>query len=1005
MRFRYRSTCIYKADWIFLLLLFFIQAFNGDELFGQHAPETENLFVTAFTNEDGLRQSMVSRVCQDEKGLIWMVTGDGLHYFDGREFRAFRVPYNEVYQQQENVMRFLAVSGPGELVLSSTSSLLQFNTATAQFKIIYNKSGICPIVFNTLVDGSILVWIRGLNYCLLRNGRLIQLEFKFSSGHKIPSENIPLRAVSSGKDELLICSEKGIIAVQLHNRLSDSVFNAKWLPVAGCRDIATTRKGKTLVLAGSKLFAWQNGGEPELYMDTKLNGLQHIFTDSNENIWLTDQSYNRIYRLAGGKIREINLLSHVGKNSELLTPSIISIFEDHEHNLWFGTDGNGVLMYSPGQVQFQKANIGFIRCVAGYNSNIWAGTFNNGLWELSPDLSFSKRINPAHFGNRTYFLDLLADKSGRLWIATRNGIEVVNERGECVWKYPFQCLTAKFLHQNADSLLMVYDDQLLWIKISGKPLLYSKNQYISARALLTAGDQYWVGTSDGLYRYDKNYGLRSGINFNSKELKLSAVPVYSLLLYNGLIWAATGNGIECYNSDGSVHKLSSCFNSLKNEVVYSMLTDESGRFWISGNNGIGCILPDADRIVFFNSKNNLQSLEFNYNATLKISDGGLYFGGIQGLNHIEPSVFIPDKEAPEVRLISLFVSDTSYSPGIPPANLHFKLSRTAPHISGNAFSTDYANAGSLLYSFFLEGYQPGWSKPSGSAAFNYRNLPPGKYRLFVKCADTYMNWSAPAILVSFTIDPAYYTTWWFISLLALIIVGLTVLIVKRSQRIRYQEQIREIEREFAIEKERLRISKDMHDEVGASLTRISILSELAKKQQTEPAKALQTISQISEISGGVVDEMSEIIWAMNPRNDTLDSFTSYIRQHASSYLESAEIEGAFLFPDEIPAFHMSSELRRNLFLTVKEAFHNIVKHSGAGNVKMSLSFDKLNLIIKIEDDGKGFEINKIKGWSNGLINMRKRIEELDGRFNIMSEAGKGTVIEISVTVQQKDKSH
>jgi len=473
MRFLLRSTCIYKAYRIILLLLFFILASAGDKSFGQQAPESENLFVTAFTNEDGLRQSMVSRVCQDEKGLIWMVTGDGLHYFDGREFKSFRVPYNDGYQQQENVMRFLAISGPGELVLSSTSSLLQFSTATAKFKIIYNKSGICPVVFNTMIDGSILVWIRGLNYCLLKNGRLIPLKFKVDHEKEIPAENIPLRVVRSGKDELLICSELGIINVQLNNRVYDSVFNVAWIPVAGCRDVATTRKGKTLLLAGSKIFTWQKGGKLLLFADTKLNGLQHIFTDSSENIWLTDQSFNRIYRLAAGNIKKINLLTHVGRNTELLTPSVISIFEDREHNLWFGTDGNGVLMYSPGQVQFQKANIGFIRSVTGYNNNIWAGTFNNGLWELSPDLSISKRINPAHFGNRTYFLDLMADKSGRLWIATRNGLEVVNARGESIWKYPFQCLRAKFIYQNADSLIMVYDYQLLHINTTEKPQLFT----------------------------------------------------------------------------------------------------------------------------------------------------------------------------------------------------------------------------------------------------------------------------------------------------------------------------------------------------------------------------------------------------------------------------------------------------------------------------------------------------------------------------------------------------
>jgi signal transduction histidine kinase/ligand-binding sensor domain-containing protein len=1005
MSILYRSTCIYRADRIILMLLFVILIINGDQLSGQEVPETENLFVTAFTNEDGLRQSMVSQVCQDEQGLIWMVTGDGLHYFDGQEFRAFRVPYNDVYQQQENVMRFLTTGGPEELVLSSTSSLLQFNTATAQFKISYNKSGICPVVLYTFKGGSTLVWIRGLNFCLLKNSRLIPLKFVAGQGTIIPEEIVPLRAVRSGNDELLISSDQGIIVMKLDSYLSDSVCKVTWVPVAACRNVATTSNGKTFVLAGSKIFTWNKGGQLVLFADTKIKGLQHIFTDSNSTIWLIDQSFSKVYRFARGKIKEIKLSIHIGKSTELLTPSVISIFEDREHNLWFGTDGNGVLMYSPRQVQFQKTNIGFIRCVTAYNNNIWAGTFNNGLWELNPDLSLSKRINSDYFANRTYFLDLIADKSGRLWIATRTGLEVVNARGQCIWKYPFQCLRAKFIYQNQDSLLLVYDDQLLRLKTSEHPRLYSKNRYISATALLTTGYHYWVGTNDGLYRYEKKLGLVWGINFNSKEYRLSTIPVYSLLLHKDLIWAATGNGIECYNPDGSVHVLSACFKSLKNEVIYTILPDNIGRLWISGNSGIGCIMPDVDCISFFNSKNNLQSLEFNYNASFRNSDGSIYLGGIQGLNYIDPSTFNPDKDAPEVRLISLFVSDTAYSHGIPPANLVFKLSRMAPHISGKVFSTDYANVGSLLYSFYLEGYQSEWSVPSNNAVFTYRNLPAGEYCLYVKCADTYLNWSKPAKLLSFTISRAFYKTWWFLVMFTLSIIGITILVVKRIQLMRYQNQLREIEREFAIEKERLRISKDMHDEVGASLTRISILSELAKKQQTEPAKSLQTINQISEISGGVVDEMSEIIWAMNPRNDSLDSFTSYIRQHASTYLESAEIDGTFSFPDEIPSLPMSSELRRNLFLTVKEAFHNIVKHSAAGNVTMRLYFEKLMLHIIITDDGKGFDLENIRSWGNGLTNMRKRIEELDGRFEITSEVGEGTTIGFTVTLQHKDKSH
>jgi len=528
---------------------------------------------------------------------------------------------------------------------------------------------------------------------------------------------------------------------------------------------------------------------------------------------------------------------------------------------------------------------------------------------------------------------------------------------------------------------------------------------MAARELIIVGGFYWVATKYGLYRYSSKLGFNGNKAFETDEHKLSAIPVYGLLHHKGLIWAATGNGILCYREDGRLHKLPACFTELNNEVIYSVLADHTGRLWITGNFGIACIDPSEDRIIFFNSKNNLQSLEFNHNASFSNSGKDLYFGGIHGLNHIDPTAFNPDMEAPVVRLISLFVSDTAFSPGIPPSDPGFKVSRLAPHVNGKVFSPDYMNTGSLLYSFYLEGYQTEWSKPSTNAAFTYRNLPPGKYRLLVKCADTYMNWSKPAKLLSFTISPAFYTTMWFRVLLVLCIVVITILVVKRIQLMRYQDRLAEIEREFAIEKERLRISKDMHDEVGASLTRISILSELAKKQQNEPEKERQIINQISEISGDVVDEMSEIIWAMNPRNDKLDSFTSYIRQHASSYLESAEIEGAFTFPDEIPSYPMSSELRRNLFLTVKEACHNIVKHSGAGSVHMSLFIEKLRLKITIEDDGVGFNQNKTNCWGNGLTNMHKRIEELGGSFKINSEVGKGTSIEFAVKLQEKNNSH
>jgi hypothetical protein len=195
MRLLLLWTCINRVETILILLLALFPAFGGNNLYGQQAYESEALYVKAFTNDDGLRQSMVSQVCQDERGLVWMVTGDGLHYFDGQEFKAFRVPYTHVYNQTDNVMRYLSVVNPGNFLLTSTSSLLQFNTANSQFKSIYRKDGIYPIILNAFIDSEPIVWIHGLNFCLVDNGKLIPFKISTDNGNSLPDQFVPSDAV------------------------------------------------------------------------------------------------------------------------------------------------------------------------------------------------------------------------------------------------------------------------------------------------------------------------------------------------------------------------------------------------------------------------------------------------------------------------------------------------------------------------------------------------------------------------------------------------------------------------------------------------------------------------------------------------------------------------------------------------------------------------------------------------------------------------------------------
>jgi len=211
---------------------------------------------------------------------------------------------------------------------------------------------------------------------------------------------------------------------------------------------------------------------------------------------------------------------------------------------------------------------------------------------------------------------------------------------------------------------------------------------------------------------------------------------------------------------------------------------------------------------------------------------------------------------------------------------------------------------------------------------------------------------------------------------------------------------KDLDRQLMLERERTRISQDMHDDVGASLTRITILSELAKNNPDTVGETRQWLSQISDTSRGVMEEMSQIIWALNPKNDTLEGLIAYIRRFATEYLEPTSIACIFDLPETLPNLPLTVEVRRNIYLVVREALHNVVKHAGATKVKISLTPQppllqgkgEKSFTLTIRDNGKGFDPAALEFPGNGIVNMKKRMQEIGGELKIKSTTGKGTEI-------------
>jgi len=246
------------------------------------------------------------------------------------------------------------------------------------------------------------------------------------------------------------------------------------------------------------------------------------------------------------------------------------------------------------------------------------------------------------------------------------------------------------------------------------------------------------------------------------------------------------------------------------------------------------------------------------------------------------------------------------------------------------------------------------------------------------------------------ISPPFWKTWWFQAALFLIVVAAVGGTVRSIEMRKIRRRMLALEQQHALERERLRISMDMHDEVGTSLTKIAIMSELAMGKHDEAEATKKELSEISRATRETIDSIGAIIWAINPANNRLDDLLGYIRDSASEYLERTGMKYSFDFPHQIQSHQLSTEVRRTIFLTVKEAIHNAVKHSDATTVRLSCRVTGSDVQFSVEDNGNGFIVDQVRRNGQGLNNMTKRASEVQGVLTIESALGGGTRIQLVV---------
>jgi signal transduction histidine kinase len=320
----------------------------------------------------------------------------------------------------------------------------------------------------------------------------------------------------------------------------------------------------------------------------------------------------------------------------------------------------------------------------------------------------------------------------------------------------------------------------------------------------------------------------------------------------------------------------------------------------------------------------------------------------------------------------------------------------------------------VRFKYRLDGLEHEWVEAGARRSVPYSYLPPGDYTFHVTACNDDGVWNEAGASLALTVQPHYWQTWSFHILSAVLAAAALSGLVLFAARRRMRQKLERLEHQQAVERERARIARDIHDDLGANLTRITMLSQ-SFRDETEPAEEREaTLDLIYQTARDLTRAMDEIVWAVNPRHDSLDSLASYLGKLAQDFLRPAGIRCRLELPMQLPPLPLTAETRHNLFLAFKEALNNVVKHAHASEVRVVLILNGAGFTLTVEDNGRGFAPEKLAAapspspdrvaGGNGLSNMRHRLEKLGGKFEIISAPGSGTQVRFSLPAKLDDKT-
>jgi ligand-binding sensor domain-containing protein/signal transduction histidine kinase len=974
----------------------------------------EHLPIGSYNATQGLAEGRVNAIVEDSRGFVWFATNGGISRFDGYGFVTWSVRPQVSYRGS-----FAFDAAPnGDFWVGSGKGLRRFGSGGPDRSDLLTPDSTDPSISDILRT---------------RSGRLLVLNdaaiYQEAGGTRLESLIIPPGIRSEGgigaiAEDLsghlwVAVPSQGLLVYELSAHGAE-LRQTVPLPQGASNVNAMVEAPAGFLWVGSNagLLRYQRSGPAGHWTYTGAFGVAQgiagrevtaLLRRSEGSIWIG--TISGISRLA-----EADALNprfrNIGRENGLSADRISVLTEDRAGNVWAGTDSAGVMLIkTQGFTTYQEsdgiASVALHQVLEDRRGVLTAVGTGNGVIPRTLTFYDGERFHQNEasiFGSRppwSWQRFLIQSGSGKWWAATDKGLcrfsaasakELENARPEA-------CYTdEKAFHVFEDSRGDVWasspNNRLFhWVRDANCVLYLSPDgsespdpkdfgQFISAMAEDRSGNLWLGGWNGGVYRRTGNRWQHFGAPEGAPRGSISTLLSDS----SGRLWIGHARGLTVVQDAAAPtpHFIDYKSNGLQDTSITTVVEDRFGRIWAATVRGVVNLDPATGATHLFSTEDGLPPSTFT--SSIRDRSGALWFSSSLGLTRTVPRPDTPSAP-PGVVFTGIRVGDEDYL--LPPRGAEhvpkIVLDPEKDHVEIQFAAPGVESALALRYQFLLDGADPTWSQPQPGNRVDYRHLTSGSYRFLVRAVGRNGLIGASAAEFDFRILPPFWQRWWFE--LPLAMAFLSAVYWLHSYRVTHL---------LAMERMRNNIAADLHDDIGASLARIAVLSEVARVHiESDPVQADAPLRRIGSAARELIDSLNDIVWSIGSAEAGIDSLLVRMREFALDVLEPGGVQFTLSCDEELRGKHIAPDVRRHLLLVFKECIHNTAKHSACRCVRAALSASPGHLTLTVTDDGCGLPA-AAPARGNGIPGMNRRARAMRGEVEISGGPGAGCSVTVRI---------